>query len=79
MAISEFYLSKEMIRDVLLTPYPLVNRKFIDDIMMNSDRWPQMVRYDAHGVNYVPRDHYRFPADERRPSDCVWIVPGSTP
>lgn len=44
-----------------------------------TERWPLMVRYDERGVLYVPRDHFCFEPRNTRCSDCVWIVPGSTP
>jgi hypothetical protein len=63
--------------DLLKTPYkPLPS---ILDLIDRAERWPLYVYYDHSGVRYVPRDHFYMGPRIDRPSDCVWIVPGSTP
>lgn len=61
-----------------------INRPFkplpsLWDMIHGSERWPLYVYYDHLGVRYVPRDHFYTGPHIEGVSDCVWIVPGSTP
>lgn len=49
------------------------------DMIHGSERWPLYVYYDHLGVRYVPRDHFYTGPRIDGPSDCLWIIPGSTP
>jgi hypothetical protein len=64
-------------RELLDRPFtPLPS---ILDMINDPERWPLYVYYDAGGVRFVPRDHFYMGPRVHGPSDCVWIVPGSTP
>lgn len=49
------------------------------DVFMSLSRepWPLYVYYVGGRVDFVPRDTFYMRASSG-PSDCVWIVPGST-
>jgi hypothetical protein len=60
-----------------------INRPFksfpsLLDMIDFGERWPLYIYYDHLGVRYVPRDHFYLGPKIDRPSDCVWILPGST-
>jgi hypothetical protein len=75
MAVTEYWNGD--VREVLLHPYePLTS---LLDMIDPDERWPLYVYYDARGARMIPRDHFYLGPSVKRPSDCVWIVPGSTP
>lgn len=69
-------IDPKTIAEALRTPSPYA--PLILDLVPR-ERWPCTVSYDHRGTAYVPRDAFRFPPDRPGPSDCVWIVPGTTP
>lgn len=73
------HFDMKIIKRALDEPSRLPDRSWIEESFFPRDRWPSMVRYDERGVIYVPRDHFALEPRTSRPSDCVWIVPGTTP
>ncbi|SEC01456.1 hypothetical protein SAMN05444164_0801 [Bradyrhizobium erythrophlei] len=69
-------IAPQAIAEAFRTPSPY--RPLILDVDP-QERWPCMVRYDQRGTVYVPRELFQFEPDQPGPSDCVWIVPGTTP
>lgn len=41
-----------------------------------DEAWPHFVHYQKHRVIYVPPDEF-LTWRPSRPSDCIWIVPGT--
>ena len=78
MAITEHYLGRTFTVEDLNTDMRLIN-PFFGNGLLSGERWPEMVRYDERGTFFVPRDRYAFNPRNPRCSDCVMIVPGSTP
>lgn len=71
-------LDERTLKDLLTNP-PVVAALFSAAFWQDRERWPLFVRYDHRDVTFVPRDHFMFDPKTERPSDCVWIIPGSTP
>lgn len=44
----------------------------------DRERWPLYVIYDGEKAKFIPRDHFYLGRFEEGPSDCTWIIPGST-
>lgn len=58
---------------------PEVYKSSILEMLREQDRWPHYVHYRGKGapVHCAP-DRFFFVSDSG-PSDCDWIVPGTTP
>lgn len=67
-------ITKEMLR-VVGQPW----RPTMMDLIQEEGRWPLFVYYVAGKVSFTPRDNFRLLPRQLGPSDCQWIVPGSTP
>ena len=61
--------------DALQSSPPDVNR-FLERLEM-SEPWPHSVWYRHYCAKYVPPTEFVLPVQSYRPSDCVWIVPGT--
>jgi hypothetical protein len=73
---SVYDVDPKLIAEAIKTRSPY--RPLVLDIIP-QERWPCTVSYDGRGIAYVPHDAFRLPPDQRGPSDCVWIVPSTTP
>jgi hypothetical protein len=46
--------------------------------ILKTEPWPHLIYYYGGRVTYVDPDHIPLLRGPAAPSDCVWIVPGTT-
>lgn len=66
---------REKMASLIQMPY---HYNSLYDALLREGPWPHLVYYRAGKVHYVPPDRFRLDTEAPSPSDCTWIVPGTT-